>query len=799
MASLNKRILQKSNEAIKSFRTLKTLHSQDITPSSGSGIHCLPSRIFQKDILVGKSLKKFYTTDNNNSIKVLSLSSILVQDGINIEELPILIRRATQNSFPFTSYSYSGEKIRDESEFEDSFRQVLQNCISVNDVFKLLEVPSDKVRGYSAAFALQRLHVLKYLNTDWNLIHSFIRSAVMRELYDTVEKDVGLLSNRTLISLVECYLAAEGFSPKCLDAINIEVQIRLADSTFSIEELLTLANILQSGTENIAKQVPFITKPKTPTMSIVSENASRFLSNEDEDPEAVRMEHFDKFCAKLGPHFHEEIKSNCTSILKNLWIHLNSRLYSEINEETLPLILQALNHNNRNMVSFLEKPMTRVWLQLSPDSVQTCLNNLVRLRVNNTSIFTVLGRWAYVNIHKMTPHLLLSFLNTYIQFGFVDKNLFKVMEKCLQLKGQQVQTNVIAMCVEYCRTSRYVSPLVMDSAAHHFTQHGYSYEPLQLYAVLRAFGQLHYLPSQTTDFLKQVEHCLWHRFDQLDEVQLLEILGSFTFLNVLPKNFSQRVTSNDFFHKVDKLKYPNKIAAVMWLKVMKHAIIMSMNDDVPKTLRWLLGSKARGSMYLYQDSRKGAVHSMESALDMTFGSKFHHILPFYGCRVLYLDKNRVPLEVIRTKSGSVDIKDNVDKRLVFLLRCADHFSVNTKQLLGAQAQRLKHLQQLGFIPIEIRMSELHYAERISPFHLKEVLKQHLAHLVDFEAVAVVCADPKYQVPAVELGESISDWLGYDEQDMNIEDDGADLKLIAALLARQKGQEVKDSDLEPKTT
>lgn len=68
----------------------------------------------------------------------------------------------------------------------------------------------------------------------------------------------------------------------------------------------------------------------------------------------------------------------------------------------------------------------------------------------------------------------------------------------------QADTNVVAMCVEYCRTTKYLSPIVMDTAADHFTQHGMSYEPLQLFAVLRVFGHLNYLPADSAAFLKQV-------------------------------------------------------------------------------------------------------------------------------------------------------------------------------------------------------------------------------------------------------------------------------------------------------
>ena len=186
--------------------------------------------------------------------------------------------------------------------------------------FSYLQVPSDQVQGYCAAFALQRLHVLKHLNDDWNKIHSFIRSAVMRELYDTVQMDVQQLSNQTLITLVECYLAAEGFSPACMDAVNAEVQGRLAESAFSVEELLTLAGILKCVKK--PKLSPLET-PKTSSMTIASDVKSRFLSdNVNEKGLVARF--FDKFCAK-AEETREITNTKCSNLLEDIWIHVGTR------------------------------------------------------------------------------------------------------------------------------------------------------------------------------------------------------------------------------------------------------------------------------------------------------------------------------------------------------------------------------------------------------------------------------------------------------------------------------------------
>ena len=270
--------------------------------------------------------------ESNSKSKILSQSSILIQDGIGIEELPILMRRATKDSFPFTPYSYAGASVKEESEFDVSFRQALHGCGSVNAVFKLLEVPHNQVEGYSAAFALQRLHELKTLNTEWHQIHSFVRSAVMRELYDRVQADVKLLSPDTLLSLVECYLAADGFSLSCVDAINEEIQVRLAEGAFTITELLKLAEVLKEkgaiplkskalslNVDNTTKNSDFVSQ----TLSTFSED---FKFNEFKEDSTLKVQHFDKFSANSRLEVQEKINAKCEELLGNVWIHLVSRL-----------------------------------------------------------------------------------------------------------------------------------------------------------------------------------------------------------------------------------------------------------------------------------------------------------------------------------------------------------------------------------------------------------------------------------------------------------------------------------------
>ena len=95
------------------------------------------------------------TTSSTNGI--LSTSSLLLQDGLEITELPVLVRRTDTSLFPFTNHIASLDAVRKASEQDVHFRLLLQNCRTVKQVFMLLEVPSEQVTANSAAFALQRL------------------------------------------------------------------------------------------------------------------------------------------------------------------------------------------------------------------------------------------------------------------------------------------------------------------------------------------------------------------------------------------------------------------------------------------------------------------------------------------------------------------------------------------------------------------------------------------------------------------------------------------------------------------
>lgn len=144
-------------------------------------------------------------SNKNYKNRTLSLSSILLQDGLDFTELPIFIRKLDPSCFPHENNQFV-PSVKKMTKDEKLFREQLHICSSVKEVFCHLEVPSDVITGYTAAFALQKICYLQNSQNEEEGIDSFIQTAVMNELYEIVKKEVTTLSNETLFLPFQMYL-----------------------------------------------------------------------------------------------------------------------------------------------------------------------------------------------------------------------------------------------------------------------------------------------------------------------------------------------------------------------------------------------------------------------------------------------------------------------------------------------------------------------------------------------------------------------------------------------------------------
>ena len=81
----------------------------------------------------------------DNGTKILGHSTVLRQTGLDIKELPVLIRRMDPTEFPFNQYLYPTETFQRRSTEDEEFKHLLMDCRNINQLLQVLEVPGDMV------------------------------------------------------------------------------------------------------------------------------------------------------------------------------------------------------------------------------------------------------------------------------------------------------------------------------------------------------------------------------------------------------------------------------------------------------------------------------------------------------------------------------------------------------------------------------------------------------------------------------------------------------------------------------
>ena len=424
------------------------------------------------------------------SSRVLGETTLLLQDGVEFHELPLVIRRMNATEFPFGSAIPGGAGHIQTTAQEEWFAQQLQDCLNLRQVFSLLEVPGEQVTAYSAAFALQRLHQLHEGSTSTP--DSFIRKAIFHELCDTATADIHLLSHDMVIELVRCYLNSRNFNVMHRQLINEEVEKRLGAGSFTIHQLCVLVQLL-------------------------SENVH-----------------------------------GSSELLANLWTHLGSR-YQDVDHTNLSdvySVLRNLTPKHRYILKMMDKRSDHCWWKLSADDVAMMMRSVAMLNHESHSLLRKIGRWMFMTIHEVKDHHMRDILSAFIHFSFQDMHLIKALERYITAKKGKLNKSTVSITMEYCRRCRYVSPKIFDLVAKDFEQNHQHYDSDEVFYTLRTFGQMNYLPPDSKELFTEVEDMLLARFGEFPTHKILELLTSFVYIRRIPSNFIGQVFNPHFLTKV---------------------------------------------------------------------------------------------------------------------------------------------------------------------------------------------------------------------------------------------------------
>lgn len=410
--------------------------------------------------------------------------------------MPALVKIDTGfHKTPIQNYSYSGSK-SSHNEFDLQLKLQLQDASSLQDVYDRLHVSTDQISAESAAYALQKICLLREEKIKGDHPESFISAAILNELYDTVSRGIDKISCSTLFMLLDCYYSFICWQESFGVSIEEEIEKRIGDHLFNFEELCSLSNIL-----------------------------CRF-----------------------------EDSAECKDLLRKVWIHVQNR-WKEINADSIAEIYTAVPKIYfRDVQKLLSSRLLSIYWQLNSSDVRTILSELRTRTKRSLSEMPCLANWLKIELSLILQDDLAYILNTFMDLDFriaFMLDLGKYIDSKLQ--ADSLSLDLLMVFLRYSAFAHFLDSKLLSKVSAHYVKHYKLYSHTQIQTLVSVFPSLRYIPKNHTDFFFKLEQHLYEEGHHMDCRVLMNIITALMRLGRPPINLYRLVFNYRFFSKVNGL------------------------------------------------------------------------------------------------------------------------------------------------------------------------------------------------------------------------------------------------------
>lgn len=618
------------------------------------------------------------------SDKSIGSTTILLQDGTSIQELPAVVR-IINGEFRVVGGGQAGRqlgglgleipqvsrKLFKNINFEEEQEMILgfMRCNKVSEVLQLLEVcPETEVTPPVALAVIRRIFDLEnnieYRNQGLNQYpeenhFTFIRGAVMKRLVETVcgGSDPQLLVETLRAMGRDTY---QGDRLKYLETLCTECMVAVTEGRLSISQTC----------------------------------------------EAARAFH------TLGPVG--------VSYLDQLWQGLTDRTTEVGDREVCEVmsVLPLMKKSRKHVYNMVERKLGGLWHRLGSEDVIRMLQILVQLKMSYSRMLPMFSRWTSVNIHILTEGNLRWLVYSFMTLGYCDPEIQRALGRFMKAKKASVKDpSLVAVVLDYCVKMHLCNPAIMDACAYFFCHRATDLSVPQINSMCRAFGLLNYEPPEAATFFLTLEQLLEEKFVQFPPDLMIDLLLSCVYLKRYPLNFIKKVFNPYFFDKVHSLEPSEMQVARTKLMVLDKALCL----EAPHYPGPML-PRDHSIRSFWRDARiHRCLNVIQSLLVEIVGSEERitrsAVLPNFPNSELYVVDCVVDM-VGRLSIHSFRWSNN---KYALLVHPPEHFRLGEDTLVGPQAMRVRHLTQCGFKVVSLRTDKI-IKLRVYPDQLKNYLE-----------------------------------------------------------------------------
>lgn len=603
-----------------------------------------------------RSLLRAYSTKRGSDS--VTKSTIILQDGVSIEELPVLIKKATAESLlgndQAASTNFDDHPKATREGASPKVSAIIQKCTSVKDVYVALRKADPK--DLTPAIGVQALDKLLQVR-DVGLDVRQKRSKNAEP--EGVSLVIGELCN---------LITAAGSTEVILDGLKCVVKHRYSEEDrkrYVDTFVQVILGRICDGTIKLPDLLEF-------TLLLVG-CGSQYLGTVD--------------------HFWQTIVAQAVDMRKEDVLKLYSLLpYFKSSQS---VVLRAVARNTTKNV-----------LSLGPEDVAYIMGVLTRLRLVPQSLLTSLTKWLNLNLHVVPEKEFAGMLRSLQDLRYLDANSTKAVERYVRIKGSGSHEETMDALASYCRAFRWRSEPVFNSASDFFVANHKAMSLPTAVNVVGALGYLNIVPKNAMEFFGSLEWLLRERFNQIPSNKLVDMLVACFYLQRYPLNFVKKVFSPHFLDKMNGSLEQNELRKThQKLKFLDSALSLECKQYHGPYLPRDYSSKS-----VKRDGRLlRLMCSMQDDMEVILGGEGNFSFSVVQPRLPLSDMYIIDYVVQLNKQGKpipADAVSGVDKRLAVIISLPEHYSMDSLHAMGHHATRMRLLRALGYSVIELKYEDV---------------------------------------------------------------------------------------------
>lgn len=594
-------------------------------------------------VLPVNNIFKKYLSDKSDKNTVLSSSTILMQDGLIVQELPVIVKKVTDIFVPYDNKVLSQDI--QSSQDADKYKIIsdeFEICPSVKEVLSLLS-KCGKITPNIALGAVERIFRLnkevdneRPYNDTSEYTREMATGAVVEKLTTIILKSE---DSRVILNALKIFSSLDNnLKFKFCD----EVLVRVTDNKLSVEELCEF--------------VTFLSEHNNVTL------------------------------------FRESIDK--------LWTGFSEKMITENNIVQVYSILTYLNKSRRIILNMVEKRLSVVWWKLSSENVQELMDICCKNKVGSVRSVSVFSRWMNLNIHTFDEEVLLELVTKFTQLNYNDNQIEKALERYVKIKGIKINNHsLIVAILNHCVTFRVRNNHIMNGCVEYFMAKGSNVPAIFLKSFLYPFGFLYYQPQNGVRFWEILEKVFEEKFLRLDVEDVLDIMLSCIYLNKYPLNFVNKVFNPRFLDRINSSPNVNKLRTK--LKLIDTA--MSLES---KAYKGPLLPKDHWAKSLLIDGRiKRITNNIRETLEHLAGGpdclSLSVVVPYLFTTELYIVDVLIHPRGLGSSILNLNLKVDRNIAVAVLIHPPEHYCSMKVELVGPQNMRKRHLKAVGMKVVDL--------------------------------------------------------------------------------------------------